>query len=36
MGVLGVGRFTRWTIYAGVRVGGWVPWNKYRSKDGKK
>lgn len=31
MGVSGVGRWTRWTIYSGVRVGGWVVWNKYRS-----
>lgn len=33
MGVLGVDRFTRWGIYAGVRVGGWVAWRKYRSAD---
>jgi hypothetical protein len=33
MQVLGVGRFTRAIIYGGVRVGGWVPWNSYRSKE---
>lgn len=32
MGVLGVGRFTRWMIYAGVRVGGWKVWSKYERK----
>lgn len=31
MGVLGVGRFTRWTIYSGVRLGGWKVWNTYRA-----
>lgn len=30
MQVLGVGSVTRWAIYAGVRAGGWVPWNNYR------
>lgn len=30
MQVLGVGFFTRYVIYAGVRVGGWLTWNKYR------
>lgn len=30
MNVLGVGRFTRWIIYSGVRVGGWVTWDRYR------
>lgn len=30
MQILGVGAFTRWVIYAGVRLGGWVPWNNYR------
>jgi hypothetical protein len=29
----GVGRLTRWLVYAGVRVGGWAVWNKYRSKE---
>lgn len=33
MEVLGVGRWTRYTIYAGVRVGGWKPWNVYRKKE---
>lgn len=31
MQVLGVTWPTRSTIYAGVRTGGWVTWNKYRS-----
>lgn len=31
MGVLGVGFWTRYTIYAGVRIGGWKVWNRYRS-----
>lgn len=27
-------RFTqRWTIYLGVRAGGWKPWNEYRKKE---
>lgn len=30
MYVLGVDRFTRWTIYAGIRIGGWKVWDKYR------
>lgn len=25
-----VARLTRWTIYAGVRSGGWLPWKHYR------
>ena len=33
MEVLSVRRFTRWTIYAGVRVGGWAVWKKYRDQD---
>lgn len=33
MGVLGVGWLTRHTIYAGVRLGGWLPWNRYRRSD---
>lgn len=33
MAVLGVGRFTRWIIYSGVRVGGWKPWNAYRKRE---
>lgn len=31
MGVLGVSNWQRRIIYTGVRVGGWVPWNRYRS-----
>lgn len=30
MDVCGVGRFTRWVIYAAVRSGGWKPWGRYR------
>lgn len=33
MEVCGVGRWTRWVIYSGVRVGGWKPWGAYREKD---
>lgn len=33
MKVLGVNWWTRWAIYLGVRVGGWVPWNKYREQE---
>lgn len=33
MEVLGVGRLTRWAVYHGVRVGGWVAWNNYRQKE---
>ena len=33
MRVLGVNTFTTWIIYAGVRIGGWVPWNAYRRKE---
>jgi hypothetical protein len=32
---LGVSWITRQTIWAGVRSGGWVPWNRYRSKETK-
>ena len=28
--VLGVNRIQRWMIYAGLRIGGWVVWNRYR------
>ena len=31
MGVLGVGTWTRRAIYWGVRLGGLVPWNRYRA-----
>lgn len=27
----GVSRALAWSFYAGVRVGGWVPWNRYRA-----
>jgi hypothetical protein len=30
---LGTNRVRRNIIYAGVRAGGWVPWNKYRRRD---
>ena len=30
MAVLGVRATQRWTIYAGVRAGGWLPWKNYR------
>ena len=33
MEVLGVGRFTRLAIYAGVRLGGWAAWNTHRKED---
>lgn len=33
MQVVGVGRFARWTIYSGVRIGGWKTWNRYRSEE---
>lgn len=33
MAVIGVGRLTRWTIHAGVRAGGWVPWRAYRRRE---
>lgn len=29
----GVGGLTRWMIYTGVRVGGWVRWNECRLRD---
>lgn len=28
-----VNRVKRWAIYSGVRVGGWVVWNRYRAND---
>lgn len=31
MGVTGAGRVKRWLVYYGLRVGGWVAWNKYRN-----
>lgn len=33
MDVCHVSRVKRWAIYAGVRVGGWVTWNRYRAED---
>lgn len=33
MEVLQVGRAARWTIYAGIRAGGWVTWRRYRSSE---
>lgn len=35
MGVLNVPAWQRSIIYAGVRVGGWKPWNEYRAKEKK-
>lgn len=32
----GVGKVARNLMYAGVRAGGWKPWNKYRAADQKK
>ena len=33
MTLLGVGWFKRKTIMSGLKLGGWVAWNKYRKKD---
>jgi hypothetical protein len=33
MGVLGVSSAVREAIYLGVRLGGWVTWRRYRSKE---
>lgn len=33
MEVAGVSRVQRWIIYSGVRIGGWVPWKRYRDAD---
>ena len=35
MKILGVGWFKRKTIMSGLKLGGWVSWNKYRKKDKK-
>ena len=35
MGKLGVGWWKRWTIYAGIRVGGWVAWNERKAANDK-
>ena len=32
MGVLGVGLITRYALYYGVRMGGWIPWGNKRKK----
>ena len=32
MGVLGVGLITRYALYYGVRIGGWIPWQNKRKK----
>lgn len=32
MEVKQVPAWMRWTIYSGVRVGGWLPWKRYRSR----
>lgn len=34
MEVLEVRKLTRWAIYAGIRLGGWVAWNNYRQEEG--
>lgn len=34
MAVLGVRWSQRWTIYSGVRIGGWVAWNNHRRREG--
>lgn len=33
MKVLQVGRLTRWAVYAGVRTGGWLAWNRHRKNE---
>lgn len=33
MKILGTGWFKRKTIMTGLKIGGWVAWNKYRKKD---
>lgn len=33
MKILGVGWWIRHLIYAGVRIGGWKPWNAYRKQE---
>jgi len=33
MGVLGVPWIDRWTIYLGVRAGGWLAWAEHRKRD---
>lgn len=31
MTVSGTSKWVRWAIYSGVRIGGWVVWNRYRA-----
>jgi hypothetical protein len=33
MEALGVSRARRWTLYLGVRSGGWLAWRRHRSRD---
>jgi len=33
MDLLKVPHWQRWAIYIGVRLGGWVTWNRYRAKE---
>ncbi len=33
MDALGIDQVTRWTIYTGIRVGGWAAWHNYRKLD---
>lgn len=33
LGVLGVGWFKRWTIYLGVRAGGWLAWRTHEKEN---
>lgn len=33
MQVLNVGRLLRWSVYTGVRVGGWKAWDGYRARE---
>ena len=35
MMVLGVGTWTRRIVYAGVRIGGWIAWDKHRAAERK-
>lgn len=34
MGELGVKQWRRWCMWKGVRVGGWLPWRRYRQASG--
>ena len=33
MGVLGVSFWRRWSVYYGLKAGGWVAWNEHRKND---